>query len=50
MTPTIAAQRDYITAVINPSETRDKVVKSFAFLETKTSSDNLSRKHGNIPL
>jgi len=50
MTPTIAAQRDYITAVINPSETRDKVVKSFAFLESKTSSDNLSRKHGNIPL
>ena len=50
MTPTIAAQRDYITAVINPSETRDKVVKSFNFLETKTSSDALSRKHGNIPL
>jgi acetyl-CoA carboxylase carboxyltransferase component len=50
MTPTIAAQRDYISAVINPEETRAKVVQSFKFLEGKTSSDVVSKKHGNIPL
>lgn len=50
MTPTIAAQRDYISAVINPSETRARVVKSFEILEGKTSRDAVSRKHGNIPL
>jgi len=50
MTPTIAAQRDYISAVINPEETRAKVVQSFKFLEGKTSSDVISKKHGNIPL
>ena len=50
MTPTIAAQRDYISAVINPEETRDYIVKSLAVLKGKTSSDCLNRKHGNIPL
>ena len=50
MTPTIAAQRDYISAVINPEETRAKVVQSFKFLEGKTSSDVICKKHGNIPL
>ncbi|MDE6773666.1 MAG: acyl-CoA carboxylase subunit beta [Treponemataceae bacterium] len=50
MTPTIAAQRDYISAVIAPEETRARVVQSFALLATKTDSDTLRRKHGNIPL
>ena len=50
MTPTIAAQRDYISAVINPEETRARVVQSFKFLEGKTSSDIVAKKHGNIPL
>ena len=50
MTPTIAAQRDYISAVINPEETRNRVVQSFRLLEGKTSSDKISKKHGNIPL
>ena len=50
MTPTIAAQRDYISAVINPEETRARVVASFKFLEGKTSTDCISKKHGNIPL
>lgn len=50
MTPTIAAQRDYISAVIAPEETRTRVVQSFALLATKTDSDTLRRKHGNIPL
>ncbi|MBQ0051622.1 MAG: acyl-CoA carboxylase subunit beta [Treponema sp.] len=50
MTPNIAAQRDYISAVINPEETRARVVQSLRLLENKASTDVLSRKHGNIPL
>lgn len=50
MTPTIAAQRDYISAVINPEETRDRIVKSLSFLEGKTSADKPCKKHGNVPL
>ena len=50
MTPTIAAQRDYISAVINPEETRARVVQSFKLLDGKTVSDKLCKKHGNIPL
>ena len=50
MTPTIAAQRDYISAVINPEETRQRVAASFKFLEGKTSTDCICKKHGNIPL
>ena len=50
MTPTIAAQRDYISAIINPEETRDRVVQSLRILEGKTSNDVIVKKHGNIPL
>ena len=50
MTPTIAAQRDYISAVIQPEETRSRVVKSFEILEDKSVSDKPLKKHGNIPL
>lgn len=50
MTPTIAAQRDYISAVINPEETRARIVQSFKLLDGKTVSDKLCKKHGNIPL
>ena len=50
MTPTIAAQRDYISEVINPEDTRKYVLHSFALLENKTSSDAICKKHGNIPL
>ena len=50
MTPTIAAQRDYISAVINPEETRERVAMSFKILEGKTNSDIVCKKHGNIPL
>ncbi|MBR4375361.1 MAG: acyl-CoA carboxylase subunit beta [Treponema sp.] len=50
MTPTIAAQRDYISAVINPEETRARVVQSFKMLEGKTTADRICKKHGNIPL
>ena len=50
MTPTIAAQRDYISAVIEPNETRARIVQSLAVLDGKTSADALCRKHGNLPL
>lgn len=50
MTPTIAAQRDYIAAVIEPEETRKRVVQSLAVLENKKTSESIEKKHGNIPL
>ena len=50
MTPTIAAQRDYISAVIEPEETRERVARSLRLLEGKTAGDIAARKHGNIPL
>lgn len=50
MTPTIAAQRDYISAVIEPQETRARVLSSFELLENKSVSDKPLKKHGNIPL
>ena len=50
MTPAIAAQRDYISAIIQPEQTRERVAKSLKLLEGKTASQAPQRKHGNIPL
>jgi acetyl-CoA carboxylase carboxyltransferase component len=50
MTPTIAAQRGYISEVIDPAETRKRIAESFAILVHKTSMDKPLKKHGNIPL
>ncbi len=50
MTPTIAAQRDYISAVINPEETRASIVSSLNILSGKTEMNLPKRKHGNLPL
>ena len=50
MTPTVAAQRDYISEIIEPSETRELVVKSLRLLENKTQNVAPAKKHGNIPL
>ncbi len=50
MTPKIAAQRDYISEIINPEQTREYIVKSFDFLRNKTQNVMPSKKHGNIPL
>ena len=50
MTPAIAAKRGYITEVINPEETRARIVAGFDFLETKLFTDQPVKKHGNIPL
>ncbi|MCK5068292.1 MAG: acyl-CoA carboxylase subunit beta [Bacteroidales bacterium] len=47
--PYIADERGFIDEVIDPAETRLKLVRAFEALETKF-IDNPSRKHGNIPL
>lgn len=47
--PYRAAHRGYIDEVIQPSETRQKLIRAFKMLENKVA--NLPRKkHGNIPL
>ncbi len=47
--PYIADERGFIDEVIDPSETRRKLIRAFEALETKF-VDNPARKHGNIPL
>jgi propionyl-CoA carboxylase beta chain len=47
--PYSAAERGYIDDVIVPHETRPKVIKAFATLQTKR-EPGPKRKHGNIPL
>jgi propionyl-CoA carboxylase beta chain len=48
-TPYLAAERGFIDEVIEPKETRKKLIKAFAMLENKVAK--LPRKkHGNIPL
>ncbi len=47
--PYIAAQWGYVDEVIEPSETRPKLITALRFLENKVDS-NPRKKHGNIPL
>ena len=47
--PYAAAARGYIDDVIEPSETRIKLIKALRMLQTKVQS-NPKKKHGNIPL
>jgi len=47
--PMVAAKRGYIDDVIDPAETREKVIKALILLENKKDS-NPRKKHGNIPL
>jgi propionyl-CoA carboxylase beta chain len=47
--PYVAAERGYIDAIIEPSETRAKLITALRSLETKRDT-NPKRKHGNIPL
>lgn len=47
--PYRAAERGYVDEVIEPSQTREKLIRAFAMLENK--ADKLPpKKHGNIPL
>ncbi len=47
--PSVAAQRGYIDEVIQPRQTRAKLIGALAALETKRDR-NPPKKHGNIPL
>jgi acetyl-CoA carboxylase carboxyltransferase component len=47
--PYIAAERGYIDDVIDPAETRRKVIAGFDLLRTKR-EELPRRKHGNVPL
>ncbi len=47
--PYVAAARGYIDDVIDPRETRPKLVKALQMLQNKETS-NPPKKHGNIPL
>jgi propionyl-CoA carboxylase beta subunit len=47
--PYIAAERGYVDAVIEPAETRARIIASLRALENKRDV-NPKKKHGNIPL
>ena len=47
--PYIAAQRGYIDDVIEPSETRSRLINALNMLQNKR-DQNPPKKHGNIPL
>jgi len=47
--PYVAEERGFIDEVVDPAETRLKLIRAFEALETKH-VDNPARKHGNIPL
>jgi propionyl-CoA carboxylase beta chain len=47
--PYVAADRGFVDAVIQPRETRKKLIQALAMLENKRDK-NPSKKHGNIPL
>jgi acetyl-CoA carboxylase carboxyltransferase component len=47
--PYIAAQRGYIDDVIEPSETRPRLINALSMLQNKR-DQNPPKKHGNIPL
>jgi propionyl-CoA carboxylase beta chain len=47
--PYIAAERGYIDAVIEPRETRERLITALRALENKRDV-NPKKKHGNIPL
>ncbi|MBF8265450.1 MAG: acyl-CoA carboxylase subunit beta [Dehalococcoidia bacterium] len=47
--PYIAASRGYLDEVIDPRETRTKIIRALEMLENKRDT-NPPKKHGNIPL
>ncbi len=47
--PYVAAERGFIDEVIEPSQTRPKLIRALKLLENKRDT-NPPRKHGNIPL
>jgi propionyl-CoA carboxylase beta subunit len=47
--PYVAADRGFVDAIIQPHETRQKLIQALAMLENKRDK-NPPKKHGNIPL
>ena len=47
--PYVAASKGYIDDVIEPSQTRFRIIRAMEMLATKRGS-NPPKKHGNIPL
>ena len=47
--PWIAAQKGYVDDVIEPADTRPRLIRALELLKTKRDR-NPPRKHGNIPL
>jgi len=47
--PYIAAERGFVDEVIEPAQTRPKLIRALALLENKRDT-NPPKKHGNIPL
>ncbi len=47
--PFVAAERGYIDAIIEPSDTRARIITALRALENKRDT-NPKKKHGNIPL
>jgi len=47
--PYVAAERGFVDEVIEPSQTRPKLIRALALLENKRDA-NPPKKHGNIPL
>ena len=47
--PYLASDKGYIDEVIDPSDTRNRIIDGLDLLATKT-EDRPKRKHGNIPL
>jgi propionyl-CoA carboxylase beta chain len=45
----LAAKRGYVDDVILPRHTRQRLIRSLQFLESKKAGKP-NRKHGNIPL
>ena len=47
--PFVAAERGYIDSIIEPAQTRAKLITTLQALATKVDT-NPRKKHGNIPL
>ena len=47
--PYVAAERGFIDEIIEPAQTRPKLIRALALLENKRDT-NPPKKHGNIPL
>jgi acetyl-CoA carboxylase carboxyltransferase component len=47
--PYVAAQRGYIDDIIEPAQTREKIIRALDLVKNKRDS-NPMKKHGNIPL